>query len=89
MFIEKGREILVLDNKKKGIEYSGTGDLSVLILHNNTKEISEYSSGGLLLGLSPDGDYTNIEIKPDSNNEYIFFTDGIIYQETRTVKNFV
>lgn len=79
---------LILDNKQKSIEYSGAGDLSVLRLHSDTNEITEYSSEGLLLGLSPDGDYTNIEIKPESEDELYLFTDGIVESRNRDGNEF-
>lgn len=79
---------LILDNKQKYIEYSGAGDLSVLRLHSSTKEITEYSSEGLLLGISPDGNYSNIEIKPDTNDELYLFTDGIVESRNRSGNEF-
>lgn len=79
---------LILDNKQKTVEYSGAGDLSVLRFHYGTKEISEYSSDGLLLGLSPDGGYTNIEIKPEPNDELYLFTDGIVESRNKEGNEF-
>ncbi len=69
---------LILNNAEKKIEYSGAGDLAVLRLAAKSKEIIEYTSEGMLLGLLPDGEYNNIEINLDSEDEVYFFTDGIL-----------
>jgi sigma-B regulation protein RsbU (phosphoserine phosphatase) len=69
---------LILNNAEKKIEYSGAGDLAVLRLEAKNKEVIEYTSEGMLLGLLPDGEYNNIEINLNSDDEVYLFTDGIV-----------
>ncbi|MFA5012051.1 MAG: response regulator [Ignavibacteria bacterium] len=69
---------LILNNKNNTVEYSGAGDLSILKYCAENSKVSVYNSEGMLLGLSQDGEYNNIEISVNKNDEIILFTDGII-----------
>ncbi len=74
---------LILNNKENKVEYSGAGDLSILKYCAETGKVSIYNSEGMLLGLSQDGEYNNIEISVNKNDEIILFTDGIVESRSK------
>jgi len=68
--------ILILDNKKKTIQYAGAGDLP--LLHKSGENVKTIESKGLLLGFDADAQYNDNEINLNSGDEIFLFTDGII-----------
>jgi len=58
------------------IMYSGAGDLP--LLHYSAAGIRQVDSSGLLLGLFPDGNYTEQELYMEANEQLFMFTDGMI-----------
>jgi len=79
---------IIVDNLTNSIQYTGAGDLSVLLYRDKTGEVEQFESSGLLLGVSEDGEYDNIEIKMDKNDELIIFTDGVIDSRNPEGKSF-
>jgi sigma-B regulation protein RsbU (phosphoserine phosphatase) len=74
--------ILVLDRTTDSIGYCGAGDIPLFHLANNKVELIK--SEGTLLGFAKDGNYENVNIKLNKDEELYLLTDGII--ETRDVK---
>lgn len=70
--------LLMIDNETGQIAYSGAGDLPLLHYKAATKQMQQLESTGLLLGLFPDGDYTEQQINLQSGDELFIFTDGLI-----------
>lgn len=68
---------VIIDKKNYTVEYTGAGDLSILVYRAATGEVGQFESQGLLLGISEDGEYDNIQIKMEPKDEMIIFTDGI------------
>jgi sigma-B regulation protein RsbU (phosphoserine phosphatase) len=73
--------LMMIDNQSQTVTYSGAGDLPMLHYNAASGELLQIGSEGLLLGLFPDGGYTEqtIELKP--NDELFIFTDGLIDYE--------
>jgi sigma-B regulation protein RsbU (phosphoserine phosphatase) len=69
--------LLMIDNQTKKIYYAGAGDLPILHYKADTKEMTQLGSSGLLLGLFPEGDYTEMEIELGPKDELFIFTDGM------------
>lgn len=74
--------ILVLDRKKKTIGYCGAGDIPLFHLSNN--KVKLIKSEGTLLGFTENGNYEDVNISLQPNDELFVLTDGII--ETRDIK---
>jgi len=70
--------IVVVNNRDYSFQYSGAGDLPLLMYDNATGNVKEYRSDGLLLGLSPDGGYNNIVKTMNPGDTFFIYTDGII-----------
>lgn len=77
---------VVLDKKNYTAEYTGAGDLSILVHRADTGEVDQYESQGLLLGISEDGEYDNIQIQMQPQDEMVIFTDGITDSRNREGK---
>ncbi len=58
--------------------YSGAGDLPLLHFRSGTQELLQVKSTGMLLGVLPDGFYTEQEIALAPADELYIFTDGLI-----------
>lgn len=74
--------LVMIDKQENTIAYSGAGDLPILHYKAETGEMEQVESPGLLLGVFPDGMYTEqrVELKP--NDQLFIFTDGMIdYEE--------
>ncbi|MGZ3835113.1 MAG: SpoIIE family protein phosphatase [Mucilaginibacter sp.] len=80
--------LLMIDNQKQIVTYSGAGDLPALHYRAETNELVQVDSDGLLLGLFPDGGYTEQQIHLKPNDELFIFTDGLIdYEENGEKKS--
>ncbi|HVS91189.1 MAG TPA: fused response regulator/phosphatase [Mucilaginibacter sp.] len=73
--------LVMIDKQEQVVTYSGAGDLPMLHYRACTGVIEQVESSGLLLGLFPDGGYTEqrIELKP--GDQLFVFTDGLIDYE--------
>ncbi len=60
------------------IIYSGAGDLPLLNYRADTQELKPIKSTGMLLGVLPDGFYTEQEIVMAPSDQLYIFTDGLI-----------
>ena len=65
----------VLDSKRKTFRYTNAGHCCPL--HVRGRSITELESHGLLTGVLSGTEYENAEIKLESGDHLIFFTDGI------------
>ncbi|HEX3384849.1 MAG TPA: fused response regulator/phosphatase, partial [Mucilaginibacter sp.] len=73
--------LIMIDKQEQVVSYSGAGDLPVLHYKACTGEMVQVESSGLLLGLFPDGGYTEEHIKLATNDQLFIFTDGLIDYE--------
>lgn len=68
--------VILLKENSPEIIFSGAGDLPLFKKENNNA-LSSFNSGGVLLGLKPDAEYTNTKIMMNYEDSLILFTDGI------------
>ena len=73
--------LIMIDKQEQKISYSGAGDLPMLHYKACTGEMVQVESQGLLLGLFPDGGYTEETIELHPNDQLFIFTDGLIDYE--------
>ncbi len=74
--------ILVINRETDSIGYCGAGDIPLFHLSNNKVDLIK--SEGTLLGFAKEGNYDNVEIILNKDEELYVITDGII--ETRDIK---
>ena len=66
-------------NRETGqLSYAGAGDLPLLHYRAATQQLVQINSSGLLLGLLPEGNYTEQDIIMNAGDELFIFTDGLI-----------
>ena len=70
--------LIRVDKQTGRLSYAGAGDLPLLHYHGATGEFSQVGSSGLLLGLMPDGNFTEQEISLAQDDQLFIFTDGLI-----------
>ena len=73
--------LIMVDKQEQVVTYSGAGDLPALHYKAETGEMAQVDSSGLLLGLFPDGGYTEERIKLMPGDQLYVFTDGLIDYE--------
>src|SRR5690606_28072298 len=73
--------VLIIDKKSGVINYSGAGDVPLILKNSASNEVKQIQSKGLLLGFVEKGDYQDIEIVLNKDDILFLITDGII--ETR------
>lgn len=69
--------LVMIDKQTQQISYSGAGDLPLLYYNAITAETKQISSDGLLLGLFPDGKFSEQQISLGNNDRLFIFTDGM------------
>jgi sigma-B regulation protein RsbU (phosphoserine phosphatase) len=70
--------LIRIDKVTGQLSYAGAGDLPLLHYHAATRQLHQISSSGLLLGLMPDGNYTEQDITMAPGDQLFIFTDGLI-----------
>lgn len=70
--------LLMIDQQTNRITYAGAGDLPVLRYRADTQTLEKMQTGGLLLGLFPDGSYDEQQINMATGDQLFIFTDGVI-----------
>ncbi|MFP5080269.1 response regulator [Pedobacter sp. JCM 36344] len=70
--------IVLLDDELGTVMYAGAGDLPILKFEEETMELHQFKSDGILLGFSEFGDYNEMEIKLDVDEELYMISDGMI-----------
>jgi sigma-B regulation protein RsbU (phosphoserine phosphatase) len=70
--------LIRLDKQTGQLSYAGAGDLPLLHYQAATRQLNQVSSSGLLLGLLPEGNYTEQDIILETGDELFIFTDGLI-----------
>jgi sigma-B regulation protein RsbU (phosphoserine phosphatase) len=70
--------ILLLDDEKGSICYSGAGDLPLLKFDTEQNGLVTYQSDGILLGFSEHVNYTQVEISLNKDEELYLISDGMI-----------
>src|SRR5690606_12030534 len=78
--------LLLIDDEKGVITYSGASDLPLLKYSNQTKEIKQYKSKGLLLGLFKNGNFNEQIIDSEVEDRIYILSDGAIDFEAKGVK---
>lgn len=69
---------IILDNKEMKFEYSGAGDLAAFHFIANEGRVQQYTSSGLLLGISPENTYDKIVTSVSPGDIIVIYSDGII-----------
>ncbi|MGN6180772.1 MAG: SpoIIE family protein phosphatase [Mucilaginibacter sp.] len=69
--------LVMIDSETQQISYSGAGDLPLLYFNAKTAVTKQISSDGLLLGLFPDGRFSEQQISLENNDRLFIFTDGM------------
>lgn len=70
--------ILVLDNNKKTVQYSGAGDLPLFYYSREKGKAEMVVSDGMLLGFDSSSTYENKELSLSKGDTVCLITDGII-----------
>lgn len=70
--------IVLVDDEKCNIHYSGAGDLPLLKYEKNKEDLISYQSDGILLGFSEEGLYNEVEIEIKEQEEIFLISDGMI-----------
>jgi phosphoserine phosphatase RsbU/P len=70
--------LLMIDHAGNEIHYSGAGDLPVIHYSASRGLQRRIDSGGLLLGILPDGMYDEKVIRMDSGDQLVIVSDGMI-----------
>jgi sigma-B regulation protein RsbU (phosphoserine phosphatase) len=70
--------LIRLDKQTGQLSYAGAGDLPLLHYQAASQKLKKIDSSGLLLGLLPEGNYTEQEITMNAGDELFIFTDGLI-----------
>jgi sigma-B regulation protein RsbU (phosphoserine phosphatase) len=78
--------LLLIEHKTGKVCYSGAGDLPVIHYDQEEKEVKLINSAGLLLGLFPDGGYTEESVVLKPGDKLIVLTDGMIDFQDETGK---
>ncbi|MBB5394715.1 SpoIIE family protein phosphatase [Mucilaginibacter sp. AK015] len=78
--------LIMIDTAASAITYSGAGDLPLLYYNHADGSLTQIRSGGMLLGLMPDGDFDEVTLKLTNGDRLFAFTDGIIDFETEKGK---
>jgi len=69
--------LVMIDTETQQISYSGAGDLPLLYYNDQKATTKQISSDGLLLGLFPDGKFSEQQINLENNDRLFIFTDGM------------
>jgi sigma-B regulation protein RsbU (phosphoserine phosphatase) len=69
--------LIMIDNEIQQVSYSGAGDLPLLHYQSKSAQLKKVGSDGLLLGLFPEGEYTEQHIHLEDNDRLFIFTDGM------------
>jgi sigma-B regulation protein RsbU (phosphoserine phosphatase) len=78
--------ILLIDDEKMALKYSGAGDLPLLKFEKNSVKLRSFQSNGILLGFSEVEIYNEIIINVEVNDEVYLISDGMIDFEVDGVK---
>jgi sigma-B regulation protein RsbU (phosphoserine phosphatase) len=70
--------IVLLDDELGTVMYAGAGDLPILKFDEKQIELQSFKSDGILLGFSEFGNYSEMEIDLDLNQELYMISDGMI-----------
>jgi serine phosphatase RsbU (regulator of sigma subunit) len=73
-----------LDADRPVVSYSLAGHPPPLLLKASTGEMIELREGGLVLGLFPDASYPTEEIRFDSGDRVVLYTDGVTEARDRS-----
>ncbi|MBI9073586.1 MAG: fused response regulator/phosphatase [Melioribacteraceae bacterium] len=69
--------IVILDKKEKKLNYTGAGDLPLMIKRKSESEPELIKSNGLLLGFNKDSNFKDVEVEINSGDCVVLTTDGI------------
>ncbi|MFD1257353.1 SpoIIE family protein phosphatase [Mucilaginibacter terrae] len=70
--------LICIDKQTGQLRYTGAGDLPLLHYSARSLQLNQVGSSGLLLGLTPNGNYTDQEINLAEGDLLFMFTDGLI-----------
>ncbi len=70
--------LMRIDKQNGKLTYTGAGDLPLLHYRAATRQLQQVQSSGMLLGLMPDGNYTEQTITLAETDSLFVFTDGLI-----------
>ena len=69
--------ILIVNKKNMSLQYSGAGDLPMLLIDAATRSVRKIVSDGPLLGIFSGSEYNNFEFPLQKGDCCLLFTDGI------------
>jgi sigma-B regulation protein RsbU (phosphoserine phosphatase) len=70
--------LIRIEKQTGSVTYSGAGDLPLLHYRPSVQELLPVKSTGMLLGVLPDGFYTEQEVIMHPLDQLYIFTDGLI-----------
>ncbi|MBK0381719.1 fused response regulator/phosphatase [Pedobacter sp. SD-b] len=78
--------LVLIDDEKGELTYSGASDLPLLKYKNEDKKINQYKSKGLLLGFFEVGNFNEQVIQCIPKDQLFLLSDGVIDYEANGVK---
>jgi sigma-B regulation protein RsbU (phosphoserine phosphatase) len=72
---------LFLDLEQRVALYAGAGHPPLLVWRRTSKTLEEFQENGFFLGFRSSATYSNLEIKFDSGDRVLLYTDGIVEAE--------
>lgn len=69
--------VVILDNQKKSFQYAGAGDLPLLLIKNEGRQVIKIASDDPLLGMKPAAEYQAHEYSMDAGDHLLLFSDGL------------
>jgi phosphoserine phosphatase RsbU/P len=75
--------ILIFNNETKQLRYSGAGDLPIFYKSANSSYVKKIQANGKLLGFAAEGNYDEVLIDFEYNDQVFLITDGIL--ESRNI----
>jgi len=69
--------LLIINNIDFSVQYSGAGDLPLILFDSADRTVKEYGSKGLLLGMNANGEYDSINFHFNDTSTLFLYTDGI------------
>lgn len=70
--------VVMVNNRDNILQYSGAGDLPLLVKDTSSNTTSLVTSKGMLLGFSAEGLYEDVTVEMDHGDVALLITDGII-----------
>ena len=69
---------IYVDMDRGIMRYAGAGHPPLLVWRMSTRSVDQFEENGMVLGLFPDAAYLDIEVRMESGDRVVLYTDGIL-----------